>query len=101
MVFFCVIRYEGPALVEFLLKVIWCEMGDYGLPKGATSSQADDSLFNQMKEQGHNFVLLGDVKIGLCRHKALLFKILCDNVGLDCAIVTGYSTGGRHQCSTY
>ena len=42
-------------------------------------------------------MLLGDVRIGLCRHKALMFKILCDYCGLDCALVTGYSTGGRHQ----
>jgi transglutaminase-like putative cysteine protease len=40
---------------------------------------------------------LCDVKIGLCRHKALLFKLLCDVVGLNCALVTGYSTAGRHQ----
>ena len=42
-------------------------------------------------------MFLGEVQIGLCRHKALLFKILCDYVGLECALVTGYSTGGRHQ----
>lgn len=42
-------------------------------------------------------MMLCSVKIGLCRHKALLFKILCDAVGLTCALITGYSTGGRHQ----
>ncbi len=42
-------------------------------------------------------MFLGNVKIGLCRHKALLFKILCDAVSIECALVTGYSTGGRHQ----
>jgi transglutaminase/protease-like cytokinesis protein 3 len=42
-------------------------------------------------------MMLCSVKVGLCRHKALLFKILCDISGLDCALVTGYSTGGRHQ----
>jgi transglutaminase/protease-like cytokinesis protein 3 len=42
-------------------------------------------------------MLLCSVKIGLCRHKALLFKILCDTVGIECALITGYSTGGRHQ----
>ncbi len=42
-------------------------------------------------------MMLGSVRIGLCRHKALLFKILCDLVGLECTLVTGYSTGGRHQ----
>ncbi|KAJ3323413.1 hypothetical protein HDV06_001933 [Boothiomyces sp. JEL0866] len=89
--------YEGAGLVEYLLKVVRLALGDYGLPGGATSSQADESLYRQMKAQGHNFMLLCSVKIGLCRHKALLFKILCDAVGLECALVTGYSTGGRHQ----
>jgi hypothetical protein len=42
-------------------------------------------------------MMLCSVKVGLCRHKALLFKILCDYVGVECSLVTGYSTGGRHQ----
>lgn len=47
--------------------------------------------------QGHNFMLLCQVPIGVCRHKALLFKILADIVNLNCAVITGYSTAGRHQ----
>lgn len=90
-------RYKNEVLVEYLLKIVCLALGDYGLPGGATSSQADASLYAQMKAQGHNFLMLGSVKIGLCRHKALLFKLLCDAVGIDCALVTGYSTGGRHQ----
>ena len=74
------------------MKVVQLSLGNYGLAGGASSSQADASLYQQMKKQGHNFMFLGDVKIGLCRHKALLFKILCDLVGLDCAVVTGYHT---------
>ena len=41
--------------------------------------------------------MLGDIEIGLCRHKAMLFKILCDYTGINCALITGYSTCGRHQ----
>ncbi|KAJ3035090.1 hypothetical protein HDV00_004312, partial [Rhizophlyctis rosea] len=89
-------RYQEAALVEYLLRVIRETLGNYGLEGGPTSVDADRSLFQQMLRQGHNFMLLGDVEIGLCRHKALLFKILCDVVGLNCALVTGYSTAGRH-----
>ena len=89
--------YQDADLVESFLLLIHQALGTYGLPRGATSAEADASLYQQMVKQGHNFMLLGQVKIGLCRHKALLFKILCDHVGLDCALVTGYSTGGRHQ----
>lgn len=54
-------------------------------------------LLMTFSRQGHNFMFLCSVKIGLCRHKALLFKILCDYCSIECALVTGYSTGGRHQ----
>ncbi len=43
-------RYQGSALVEYLLKVIRMALGDYGMPRGATSTQADISLYEQMKE---------------------------------------------------
>ncbi|KAJ3204855.1 hypothetical protein HDU67_009254 [Dinochytrium kinnereticum] len=84
-------------LVEFLLKVVRETMGDYGLAGGPTSAEADARLYSQMIKQGHNLMLLCEVEIGLCRHKALLFKILCDVVDLNCALITGYSTAGRHQ----
>ena len=86
--------YKGADKVEYLLRMVRLVLGDYGLPGGATSAQADASLFDQMKEQGHNFMLLCSIKVGLCRHKALLFKILCDYSGLECSLITGYSTGG-------
>ncbi|KAJ3330755.1 hypothetical protein HDU76_004928 [Blyttiomyces sp. JEL0837] len=84
-------------LVEFLLRIVRETLGDYGLPGGPTSADADARLFQQMTRQGHNLMQLCDVEIGLCRHKALLFKILCDMVDVNCALVTGYSTAGRHQ----
>lgn len=87
----------GSKLIEAFLALIHHVMGSYGLPNGATASDADSHLVSLMKSQHHNFIPLGAIKIGLCRHKALLFKILCDSVGFDCALVTGYSTGGRHQ----
>ncbi|ORY44729.1 hypothetical protein BCR33DRAFT_716696, partial [Rhizoclosmatium globosum] len=87
----------GFQMVDFLLGIVRETLGDYGLAGGPTSSDADASLYDQMLKQGHNLMLLCDVRIGLCRHKALLFKILCDVVELNCALVTGYSTAGRHQ----
>ncbi|KAJ3089941.1 hypothetical protein HK102_005086 [Quaeritorhiza haematococci] len=87
----------GAELVEFLLKVVRETLGEYGMPGGPTSAEADAKIYQKMLRQGHNFVLLCDVEIGVCRHKAMLFKILCDVVHLNCAVVTGYSTAGRHQ----
>ncbi|KAJ3410843.1 hypothetical protein HDV05_003169 [Chytridiales sp. JEL 0842] len=89
--------YQDVELVEHLLQIVRETLGEYGLPGGPSSADADARLYQQMLRQGHNFMLLCDVEIGLCRHKALLFKILCDVVALNCALVTGYSTAGRHQ----
>ncbi|KAJ3223274.1 hypothetical protein HK099_001315 [Clydaea vesicula] len=84
-------------LVEFLLRVVQETLGDYGTPGGPTSADADAKIYEKMLNQGHNFVLLCEVEIGVCRHKALLFKLLCDVCHLNCAVITGYSTAGRHQ----
>ncbi|KAI8995831.1 ethylene-responsive protein kinase Le-CTR1-domain-containing protein [Gaertneriomyces semiglobifer] len=85
------------ALIEFLLMTTRRYLGDYGLENGPSSETADARLFQRMLRQGHNFVRLCEVDIGLCRHKALLFKILCDVAGVSCALATGYSISGRHQ----
>eukprot|EP00917_Polyrhabdina_sp_WS-2016_P000381 GHVP01000838.1.p1 GENE.GHVP01000838.1~~GHVP01000838.1.p1 ORF type:complete len:1405 (-),score=274.46 GHVP01000838.1:2248-6462(-) len=37
--------------------------------------------------QNFGFILLGDIKIGISRHKAFLFKVLCDSVGVPCRLV--------------
>ncbi|KAJ3184501.1 hypothetical protein HDU87_003901 [Geranomyces variabilis] len=87
----------GPELVEFLLAVVHETLGRYGLEGGPTTHTAERMLHEAMLKQGHNFIPLCTVPIGLCRHKALLFKLLSDVVGLNCALVTGHSTAGRHQ----
>jgi hypothetical protein len=106
---FYLIRSRYPAgskLVEFLLKVVQETLGNYGLAGGPTSADADKMILELMMRyypssltlrKRQNFVLLCEVEIGVCRHKALLLKILCDAVGLKCALITGYSTAGRHQ----
>ncbi|RNE98426.1 putative Protein kinase domain [Trypanosoma conorhini] len=43
--------------------------------------------------QGANVVRLGDVRNGVCRHRALLFKYLCDVVQLPCYLVRGEHQG--------
>jgi len=39
--------------------------------------------FNKNKK---NIINIGDIRNGLDRHKSLLFKYLCDNIGLNCSI---------------
>jgi len=59
----------------------------------------DDGLANACRGRG---VLLGDVpelsNSGVCRHHALLFKLLADEAGLNAALVRGgYQKSGRPQ----
>ena len=42
-------------------------------------------------KEGSNLIPLGAVNKGLFRHRALLYKVLCDNIGLVCSL----------QCSQY
>ncbi|KAJ3154113.1 hypothetical protein HDU86_005040 [Geranomyces michiganensis] len=77
----------GQELVDFLLAVVHETLGRYGLEGGPSTHTAERMLHEAML----------NVPVGLCRHKALLFKLLADVVGLNCALVTGHSTAGRHQ----
>ncbi|KAJ3000146.1 hypothetical protein HDV02_000429 [Globomyces sp. JEL0801] len=52
--------YSGAKLVEYLLKVVRLTLGNYGLAGGATSSEADTSLYKQMEEW--NLITLEDEK---------------------------------------
>ncbi|EFH66522.1 kinase family protein [Arabidopsis lyrata subsp. lyrata] len=53
------------------------------------------SLSYSLKATLHSMVLpLGSLTIGLARHRALLFKVLCDSVGVPCRIVKGQQYTG-------
>ncbi len=42
-------RYSmGSKLVEFLLKVVQETLGDYGLPGGPSSAEADEKIYQKM-----------------------------------------------------
>ncbi|CAH8381279.1 unnamed protein product [Eruca vesicaria subsp. sativa] len=53
------------------------------------------SLSYSLKATLSSMVLpLGSLTIGLARHRALLFKVLCDSVGVPCRIVKGQQYTG-------
>lgn len=37
-------------------------------------------------KEGSNLIPLGSVNKGLFRHRALLYKVLCDSIGLTCSL---------------
>ena len=40
-------------------------------------------------KHGTKLIKLGDISIGVCRHKSLLYKFLCDELDLRCALIAG------------
>ena len=47
----------------------------------------------------HNKVLIGSIESGCCRHVSILFKYMCDRVGIECSLVRGfYNKGGHAWC---
>ena len=63
-----------------------------------SGEQTSKYVANIMKEQQAE-ILLGDIinsGAGMCRHRALLTKILADELNIKCRIVQGYYNGGGH-----
>jgi hypothetical protein len=52
----------------------------------------------ELRTSLHTSVLpIGTLKIGLLRHRALLFKVLADNVGINCRLVKGSHYTGNED----
>ncbi|KAK4749129.1 hypothetical protein SAY87_026578 [Trapa incisa] len=52
---------------------------------------------NLKETLGSRVLPLGSLKIGLARHRALLFKVLADNVGIPCKLVKGQQFSGSND----
>jgi tRNA A-37 threonylcarbamoyl transferase component Bud32 len=61
------------------------------------------SLSNSLKATLKSVVLpLGSLKVGLARHRALLFKVLADSIGLPCRLVKGQQyTGSEAEAMNF
>lgn len=55
----------------------------------STDRTSKVELFNLMTTIKINIVPIGFIKIGVCRHKSLLYKILCDHFQLECMLIRG------------
>ena len=63
-----------------------------------SGSQTQKYVENIMKQEQVE-VLLGDIinsGAGMCRHRALLTKVLADEMKIKCRLVHGYYNGGGH-----
>lgn len=63
-----------------------------------SGSQTEKYVENIMKQEPVEVLLGGIINsgAGMCRHRALLTKILADEAKLNCRIVQGYYNGGGH-----
>ena len=58
---------------------------------------------NFLKKSKSQRIMLGDIRFGVCRHRAILFKYLCDHLfvfglvnDIRCRLVRGNVNGGNH-----
>lgn len=86
--------FVGSDLVQKLAALVAANMGG---PVGdpVNMSRAWQSLSYSLKATLGSMVLpLGSLTIGLARHRALLFKVLADSVGIPCRLVKGQQYTG-------
>ncbi|XP_073272490.1 serine/threonine-protein kinase CTR1 [Primulina huaijiensis] len=88
-------------VVDHISKLVCNHLG------GATSNGEDD-LISIWKESSDDLIdclgtvvlPIGSLSIGLCRHRALLFKVLADIVGIPCRIAKGCKYCTREDASS-
>ncbi|XP_048321304.1 serine/threonine-protein kinase CTR1 isoform X6 [Ziziphus jujuba] len=88
-------------VVDQLAKLVCNRMG------GSATIGEDDfvSLWRESSDDlkeclGSVVVPLGSLSIGLCRHRALLFKVLADTIDLPCRIAKGCKYCTRYDASS-
>ncbi|KAE8676507.1 Serine/threonine-protein kinase CTR1 [Hibiscus syriacus] len=88
-------------VVEELAQLVCCRMG------GSSTKEEDDLVSywrdcsDDLKEcLGSVVVPMGSLSAGLCRHRALLFKVLADTIDLPCRIAKGCKYCKRDDASS-
>ncbi|KAL1819858.1 hypothetical protein ACET3Z_014727 [Daucus carota] len=85
---------EGTTLVQGLAVLVSDHMGGpVGDPDNMLKAWNNHSHYLQ-KDLGSMVLPLGSLTIGLARHRALLFKVLADSVGVPCRLVKGQQYTG-------
>lgn len=64
--------------------------------RDASDTESNNDIKRIYTETGNNLVHIGKIQKGVCRQKGIMFKYLCDLIGLDCALIRGSITGGNH-----
>ncbi|CAN6478648.1 unnamed protein product [Victoria cruziana] len=78
--------------IDLLQKIATLVSNHMGGPVGDRDGMVASwrALTNRLRSSNSNLVLpLGSLAVGLARHRALLFKVLADAVGISCRLVKG------------
>ncbi|CAN6333974.1 unnamed protein product, partial [Urochloa humidicola] len=84
-------EYVGYNLVQRLASIVSAHMGGALDPAGSMPVK-DQGIFSRLIPR--LVVPLGQLKIGLPRHRALLFKVLADDLDVPCRLVKGSQYNG-------
>ncbi|PWA59556.1 serine/threonine-protein kinase CTR1 [Artemisia annua] len=77
-------------LAEKLAKLVAASMGgSFPIEQGDLCVQWESASKRIKEHQNNILVPIGSLSIGLCRHRAILFKKLADYVGLPCRVARG------------
>ncbi|MFS8007244.1 putative protein kinase TKL-CTR1-DRK-2 family [Helianthus anomalus] len=91
------INFAGQTLVQRLAVLVSDHMGGpVGHPEKMLIAWRD--FCSKLKESIGSIVLpLGSLNVGMARHRALLFKVLADSVGIPCRLVKGKQYTGSNN----
>ncbi|KAF5767673.1 putative protein kinase TKL-CTR1-DRK-2 family [Helianthus annuus] len=91
------INFAGQTLVQRLAVLVSDHMGGpVGDPEKMLIAWRD--FCSKLKESIGSMVLpLGSLNVGMARHRALLFKVLADSVGIPCRLVKGKQYTGSNN----
>ncbi|XP_019430161.1 PREDICTED: serine/threonine-protein kinase EDR1-like isoform X2 [Lupinus angustifolius] len=83
-----------PAIIKKIAGVV-CDF--YKRPSVESPAKAAlDEAYHMFENQGVQ--MLGQMKHGSCRPRAILFKVLADTVGLECKLMVGFPNDGTVEC---
>ncbi|KAM0002104.1 putative non-specific serine/threonine protein kinase [Helianthus debilis subsp. tardiflorus] len=91
------INFAGQTLVQRLAVLVSDHMGGpVGDPEKMLIAWRD--FCSKLKESIGSMVLpLGSLNVGMARHRALLFKVLADSLGIPCRLVKGKQYTGSNN----
>ncbi|VAI57423.1 unnamed protein product [Triticum turgidum subsp. durum] len=95
----CVALVKGlssnPAAMIKKLAGLVCDFYKRPNPQLSPARTSSEEIFHFMENKG--IQLLGQIRHGSCRPRAILFKVLADSVGIDSKLLVGISDEESHE----